>query len=138
MFSFRTERSAVGNVSDNYSEAANRHFTDSDHLAGASRWGNAGHLLGFAAECAVKHCIKTLRPTAGGAHGHFPELIGIARKHLRTRRDAAMNTVLKTPDLLDGWHVNLRYEADAAVGEVQYSNWRKHTVRLLGAARLNR
>jgi hypothetical protein len=125
-------------VSENYSEAAYRHFADSVHLAESSRWGNAGHLLGFAAECAVKHCIKTLRPSAGAPHGHFPELLDIARKHMRTRRDAMMNTVLRIPKLMDGWHVNLRYESDAAVGQQQYTAWRRHAARLLGAAGLKR
>ncbi len=123
-------------MTENYSEAPYRHFADSNHLAQSSRWGNASHLLGFAGECAVKHCIETLRPAAGGTHGHFPELIDIARKHLRTRRDAAMNAVLKIPKLMEGWHVNLRYEEDSAVGQAQYNAWRAHAARLLGAARL--
>ncbi len=73
----------------------------------------AAHLVGFAAECAIKYRIETLRPAAGAPHGHFPDLIDIARKHLRTRRDTALHNILKQPQLMDGWDVSLRYEGDA-------------------------
>ena len=125
-------------MAENYSEAAVRHFADSAHLAKSSRWGNAGHLVGFAAECALKHRIATLRPAAAMPHSHFPDLADIARKHLRSRRDTAMHTVLKIPRLMDGWSVNLRYEGDAAVGQGQYTAWRRHAARIIGAAGLNR
>jgi hypothetical protein len=125
-------------VSENYSEAACRHFGDSDHLASLSRWGGASHLVGFAAECAIKYRIETLRSAPGAPHGHFPDLVDIARKHLRSRRDTAMHAVLKIPKLMDGWSVNLRYAGDAAVGQAHYIAWREHASRLIGAAGIRR
>lgn len=125
-------------VGENYSEAAYRHFDDSDHLAKMSSWGNASHLIGFAAECAVKYRIKTLRPAAGAPHGHFPDLLDIARKHLRNRRDTTMHSVLKQSKLMDGWHVSLRYGENNAVGQAKYKEWRKDAARLLSAAGLKR
>jgi hypothetical protein len=119
---------------EDYAQAASRHFSDSDRLAKALRWGNAGHLVGFAAECAIKYRIETLRPASGAPHGHFPALLDIARKHLRNRRDTTMHSVLKISNLMKGWEVDLRYAADAAVGKTQYEAWRAHAVRVLGAA----
>jgi hypothetical protein len=125
-------------VSENYLEAALRHFADSDHLAEISRWGNAAHLVGFAAECAVKHRLGSLHPTAKAPHGHFPDLVDTARKHLRARRDMALHKVLKYPNLMDGWDVSLRYEGDAVVDQTKYSLWRGHAARLFAAAGLRR
>jgi hypothetical protein len=125
-------------VSENYSEAAYRHFTDSERLAQLSRWDNAGHLVGFAAECAIKHGIATLQPAAGSPHGHFPHLVDIARKHLKSRRSSALHTLLKMPSLMKGWDVNLRYDGDGAVGQAQHTAWRGHATRLMGAAGLKR
>jgi hypothetical protein len=125
-------------MSENYLESAYRHFEDSDYLAKKLRWGNAAHLVGFAAECAVKHRIGTLRPATGAPHGHFPDLVDIARKHLRSRRDAALHKVLKIPTLMERWDVALRYEGNAVVGEAEYSGWRRDAARLFSAAGLKR
>ncbi len=121
---------------EKYSEAAVRHFQDSDLLAKAARWGNAGHLVGFAAECAVKHRLQTFRPSANTPHGHFPDLIEIAKKHLKRRRDSTLHGILKMKTLMQGWDVGLRYAPDSAVGKAQYDAWRKHATRLMSAAGL--
>jgi hypothetical protein len=59
-------------MDEEYGEAAVRHLTDADILASGSRWGGAAYLVGFAAECAIKHRIETLRPEQGAPHGPFP------------------------------------------------------------------
>ena len=125
-------------VGENYIEAARRHMADSELLASSSRWDNAGHLLGFAAECAVKSRIKPLCTKPDELHCHFPKLVAVARKHLNSRRDAKLYMALKTPDLLAGWTVALRYEANSSVVEAVYARWRRHTLSLLSAAGLNR
>jgi hypothetical protein len=68
-----------------YSKAALRHFLDAEKLASCSRFDNAAHLVGFAAECAVKHCILELRLTVDAPHVHFPQLIEAAKRSLRGR-----------------------------------------------------
>lgn len=125
-------------MAENYSEAAVRHFKDSDLLAKSSRWGNAGHLMGFAAECAVKYRLQTLRPSAQAPHGHFPDLINIAKKHLSGRRDTTLHGILKMATLMEGWDVSDRYAANAAIGKPQYDLWRQHASRLMSAAGLKR
>jgi hypothetical protein len=49
-------------VAEDYQSAALRHFEDATTLRISGRYDNAGHLIGFAAECAIKHRIMSLRP----------------------------------------------------------------------------
>ena len=65
---------------ENYREAALRHMKDAEALAKGKRWGGAGHLVGFAAECALKHRITSLRTENETLKRHFPGLIEIAKK----------------------------------------------------------
>lgn len=127
-------------MAENYSEAALRHFHDAELLAKASRWGNAGHLVGFAAECAVKYRLRIIKPSAKAKefHGHFPDLTYIARKHVSGRRDTALHAILKMAPLMPGWDVNDRYAPNSAIGKPQYEIWRQHASRLMSAAGLKR
>ena len=43
---------------ESYEHAAMRHFADAEDLAARRRLDNAGHLIGLAAECAVKHAVR--------------------------------------------------------------------------------
>ncbi len=43
---------------ENYREAAIRHLNDSEKLLESNSVDNAGHLIGFAAECAIKYKIE--------------------------------------------------------------------------------
>jgi hypothetical protein len=125
-------------MADNYSEAAVRHFQDSELLAKSSRWGNAGHLMGFAAECAVKCRLKNLVPSAKVPHGHFPDLINIAKKHVSGRRHTTLHAILKMKTLMRNWDVNDRYAESSLIGKPQYDLWRQHASRLMSAAGLKR
>ena len=110
-------------------------------LAAEERWGGAGHLVGFAAECAVKFGIASLRPgqdSPKGRSGHFPELVESAKKLLTGRRNAALLLLLQRADLMGGWMINLRYANDSAVGQAEYLSWREHAGRLVGAVGLRR
>jgi hypothetical protein len=69
-----------------YAIAAVRHFEDAEELAARKRFGGAGHLIGFAAECAIKHSVEALRPQKQAPHLHFPELVERAKKLLYGRR----------------------------------------------------
>jgi hypothetical protein len=64
-------------VGDSFPDAARRHRSDAKHLATNQRFQNAGHLIGFAAECFAKEIlegagIKIDKPS--GFKVHFPEL----------------------------------------------------------------
>lgn len=43
-----------------YRDAAHRHWEDAEHLFDGSRWANADHLYGLAAECALKAVMLRL------------------------------------------------------------------------------
>ena len=100
--------------------------------------GGASHLVGLAAECAIKHRIESLRPAQRAPHAHFPGIIEIAKKHIERRRDFALNALLRLPNLMAGWMISLRYEGDDVVGQNEYDLWHQHTIRLVHAAGLRR
>jgi hypothetical protein len=127
----------VGAV-ENYEQAAVRHYLDAEQLAGTGRLDGAGHLMGFAAECAIKHAISALRPTAPAPHRHLPELVETAKKALQGVRAGPLLALFRTPGYFAGWSVDGRYHTDGSVTAVQYEQWRRHTQRTLAAAHLRR
>ncbi|MCI1051607.1 MULTISPECIES: hypothetical protein [unclassified Stenotrophomonas] len=123
---------------DDYESAAVRHFKDAEALRMAGRKDNAGHLIGFSAECAIKHKIKTLRTDASAPHGHFPELLMIARKHLQGRSlSASMHSLLKN-DVLVGWSVNRRYYVTGSTSDAELQDWFVIASRLMATAGIKR
>ncbi|NMM26581.1 MAG: hypothetical protein HHJ12_04635 [Glaciimonas sp.] len=116
---------------EQYKDAAIRHYRDAVVLLDADKLDNAGHLVGFSAECAIKHAIASLRLTAGSPKGHFPEFLGIARKHLDKR--SSMYDLLQQ-DLLSGWRVDRRYHATGETSSAELDTWFQNTKRLLGSA----
>jgi hypothetical protein len=117
---------------EQYKDAAIRHFGDAAMLRESQKLDNAGHLIGFSAECAIKHAISTFRDAStSGPRGHLPEFLGAARKHLDRR--SSMYVLLQV-DLLAGWRVDRRYEATGTTSEEELETWFQHTKRLLGSA----
>jgi HEPN domain-containing protein len=56
-----------------YGQAAIRHFLDAQMLAEAGRYDDAGHLIGFAAECALKKAASGFTtPPNAEIEGHLP------------------------------------------------------------------
>jgi hypothetical protein len=122
-------------TSERYDQAALRHYTDAELLAEGGRYDGAGHLIGFAAECAIKHAVPAGQSVP---HKHLPELIEAAKKVLRGLRHRKLFDLLGRSDFMIGWKVDDRYAADATVTQAQYELWRKSTQRALGAADLRR
>jgi hypothetical protein len=121
---------------EDYGSAAARHFDDASALQESGRYDNAGHLIGYAAECAIKHRISSLRPGANCPHGHFPEILIAARKHLGARSQyTGMYDIVKG-DILKGWGVNLRYEATGHTTSADLTAWFTATRRLFATANL--
>jgi hypothetical protein len=125
-------------MSEDYQSAALRHLAEAEVLAANACWVGAGHLVGLAAECAIKHRIETLQPAQRAPHAHFPEIVEVAKRHLARRRDLALKILLNLPNLMAGWMISLRYHSDDAVGKVEYDLWHSHTIRLVHAAGLRR
>jgi hypothetical protein len=119
-----------------YESAAIRHLSDAELLRSAGMGDNAGHLVGFAAECAIKHRITALHPAKDSPHGHFPDLITIARKHLGPRgANTAMFDILKN-EIFKDWHVNRRYCTSGETTQQELDAWFQTTKRLFATARL--
>jgi len=121
---------------EQYEEASLRHYKCALLLKESNQLDEAGHLIGFAAECAIKHAIVSLR--TGGAssapHGHFPSFLQIARKHITQR--TSMFEILKNNQLLDGWDVNRRYYANGNTSKEELNNWVADTKRIMACARI--
>ena len=128
--------SNAATTSDCYPEAALRHFRDAEHLASDQRWNGAGHLIGFAAECALKHAIASLRPDRDAPHGHFPNLVTIAKRHLTTKHHLTLYQLIGQADYFAGWSVNDRYAADDAISSTMYDQWRENATCTINAAGL--
>ncbi|WP_458437417.1 hypothetical protein [Methylorubrum extorquens] len=119
---------------EDYAGAALRHFSDARTLKDAGRIDNAGHLIGFAAECAIKHRVGEL--TNDSLKLHLPELIQAARKRLGSRIGyASMHSLLKG-DVLTCWAVDHRYALTGLVSEERFLVWQQTTKRLFAAAGL--
>lgn len=119
-------------MTENYQQAALRHLSDTEALAKIGRIGNAGYLIGYTAECALKHRFPNLSKV------HFPEMRDHAKKRLDQRRDAPIRLVLEIPDLMVGWSTNLRYYENAFVTEATWVKWHNHAVRILRAVGIER
>jgi hypothetical protein len=124
-------------VPENYASSALRHFEDATALQSSGKSDNAGHLIGFAAECAIKHRMISLRSATDAPHVHFPDLLIAARKHFgaRSKYTVSMFNVLK-PDIFAGWHVNRRYDETGSTGAAELAEWFSATKRLFATAGL--
>jgi hypothetical protein len=116
-----------------------RHYRDAEALADDGRYDNAGHLIGFAAECALKHHFN-VTTTESSPRMHLPELASTMRKRFSARnpRQAVMRRLLDGfgAAFFSDWDVAHRYEADGVVSTELYHSWRVVTRRVLGAAGL--
>ena len=121
-----------------YGQAAIRHYDDAEYLASQNRFDGAGHFIGFAAECAIKHAVESVRPSAAAPYLHLPELIDAAKKNFRGHRHKHLLVLLQMTSYFAGWTVRARYFADGAVGQVQYEQWRQHAQRTFAATGLSR
>lgn len=123
---------------ENYGEASIRHYADAQALAHAERFDGAGHLIGFSAECAIKHHIGTIKPNYDVPHGHFPNIIEIAKRHLHQRRQTEMHRILKNPELMKDWDVSHRYSENGSTTQDAYEQWRGQAAHIIFAAGLRR
>lgn len=126
-------------MNEDYPAAALRHLQDAEALAQAGRFDNAGHLIGFAAECAAKAAWRRHFPDEKIKFIHFPELRDIIRKKFNGLKDTALRAfVLSHPDLLPGWEIDLRYAPEGTVDPDTVALWHQQTRRLMHAAGLKR
>lgn len=117
---------------EDYKSAAIRHFQDACSLKELGQLDNSGHLIGFAAECAIKHQINI--STQASVNLHLPELLAAARKHLGTRSNfVGLYNIIKN-DVLPGWSIDHRYAPTGKVNKETLEDWHHTAKRLLAAA----
>lgn len=121
----------------NYAQSARRHFDDAEQLLANDRHGNAGHLLGFAAESGLKAVLVACGvPTdADGAippghrlRQHVP-ILGdrlLTDGHLVPDGRFAARYMARVSSLgnFHDWSIDHRYWADAALPIASVSLWR--------------
>lgn len=115
-------------MADCFPDAARRHRNDAKQLAADRRFQNAGHLLGFAAECLAKEILAGVGITldkASGLREHFPELGNQIRRNGRTRVMALLTPIVRPSTFLDGWTAECRYEANILQtdAETRFNAW---------------
>lgn len=123
-----------------YAVAASRHFADAERLARDQRYDNAGHLVGFAAECALKHAYDITEPDEASPRVHLPDLAAAIRRRVRSRnpRQQALRSLLGQTQngFFSDWQVSARYGDDGTVSRAMYERWEGYARRTLGAARI--
>jgi hypothetical protein len=115
-------------VTDCFPDSARRHRSDAKHLAANRRFQNAGHLLGFAAECLAKEILAGAGITldkSSGLREHFPQLGNQIRRNGRTRVMTLLTPIVRRSTFLDGWTAECRYEANIsqADAEIRFNSW---------------
>ncbi len=128
-------------MADSFPDAARRHRGDAKSLANGGRFLNAGHLIGFAAECLAKEILIGAGITIDqppGFREHFPRLADKIRIDGRTRVMALLTPIISTPKFLDGWRPECRYEANIAAhdAELRFNAWHADVDSLFKAARI--
>lgn len=121
---------------EDYQAAAIRHYQDASALRDAGRLDNAGHLIGFSAECAIKYRIDSLGSGDRAPSQHLPDILVAARKRLGERTNyTSMFNLLKSGIFAD-WAVDHRYAPTGKATSEQVAAWFLVTQRLLAAANI--
>jgi hypothetical protein len=127
---------------ESHDTAAVRHYLDAEALGNASRYDNAGHLIGFAAECAIKYAFAIAEPADASPRLHLPDLANAVLKQIKSRnpREIALRNLLMSTKggFFHDWRISARYEANGLVNPDTYRRWRTLAERALGAAGLRR
>jgi hypothetical protein len=126
-------------LADSFSDAARRHRIDAKHLAMNNRFQNAGHLLGFAAECLAKDVLQSagiIIDKPSGLKEHFPKLGKEIQTQGRGRVMVLLSPIFTNPAFLQGWRAECRYEANLPPNDAQtrYHSWRADVDSLFTAA----
>lgn len=125
-------------IPDDYLSAAKRHRADAELLAADGRFDNAGHLIGFAAECAIKKKLRDLdrQPTAC-YDGHHPKPQTQLRASMnKMRLGGPWLALANGPKLFADWSVDGRYASDNTVTKAQYDAWKVATDKLFVLAKI--
>lgn len=130
-------------MAEDYAAAATRHFNDATLLEKNSRLANADHLLGFAAECAIKSALVehprllTDGKLTSAYHKHVNQLWGPAQVTGVQKRYPKLLAVLKGQQAFHDWTADQRYEPDGLVTPDILDRHRRAAARILGSVGLS-
>ena len=114
--------------------SANRHYEDGRKLEHDKRYDNAGYHYGFAAECAVKHCLRQtgVRDDDDAIWTHFPALKTFALLALSSRRAAELRKMLSRQSFMQSWEIKMRYSCNGSVAMAELVRWRQDAGEAIG------
>jgi hypothetical protein len=116
---------------EDYKNAAIRHYRDAVTLRATNRNDNAGHLLGFAAECAIKSVLVGIGKSP--TKMHLPTLVSEALLKFAARHPLYAPL---TRQPFQNWKIAQRYETDGHVSQAQLNDWFECTRAIFVAANI--
>ena len=130
-----------------FADAEARHWEDAELLLGQSRWANADHLYGLAAECGLKAVLSALGPPpeqdSGAPKDHKVHVDKLWPKFILTAAGsprAGYAALLPSPSPFCAWSVHHRYEPQARFSEAAVRGFRAGALAvraLMAQARLD-
>jgi HEPN domain-containing protein len=127
-----------GEMGEDFTASAERHWKDAELLDEEQRWENADHHYGFAAECALKSALQAMGAFREDHRKHINVLWNKMQATAFQRRFPGLTRLLAGSNRFADWDVEQRYEADGAVNEDTIRAHRESARRLLIAANLYR
>lgn len=126
-------------MSEAFRDAARRHWRDACLLDEEQRSENADHHYGFAAECALKTALQTMRSFRDDEHRkHIDVLWNKMRGSAFQRAYPGLARLLARSNPFVDWGVEQRYHADGAISDAAVRTHRDYARRLLIAVQLYR
>lgn len=129
-------------MSENYTQAALRHWRDAELLKENERTENADHHYGIAGECAIKHALLHLPAfaTNGALLESYKEHIDVLwnRVNHQSLQKAypGLLAVLKSGKHFEDWNVSQRYSADSDVSVATMQAHRNAALQLIKVSNL--
>ncbi len=127
---------------NNFSDAAERHWSDGEYLHTAGRLDNADQLFGFAAECAIKTAVIRLLSVEENSElpdryrTHIDVLWDKISVQALSRNFPAVAALIKQTNPFSDWCVSQRYNTSGSVTAEAVQAHRKMAQRLLGAVQI--
>ncbi|WP_143277276.1 hypothetical protein [Bordetella genomosp. 1] len=117
-------------------KAAYRHYEDGYAMLQNRRPDNAGYHFGLSTECVIKHVLLDnyrIKKSDAPWMAHFPDLRHAAELFLSNRAQAArLRTIIEDQNLMQGWHVKMRYARNSSVSPAQAKKWQEQAKNTLG------
>jgi hypothetical protein len=125
-----------------FEQAARRHYKAAESLLAAQPSDrqndcDAGYLLGFAAECALKQMMLRGGMSPSDKDGiraywvHFPELKTLLKDEAHGRLRAQLLHFASNPSLMSNWHTEMRYARNSDISKSRIDGWKEDAKTLI-------